>query len=316
MLNHNFAFLFPGQGSQKLGMLQNLIETDGDLINQNFTIASECLGYDLLEIATTDAHQRINLTEFTQPLLLATSYCIWQLFNNQCAHKPSQLAGHSLGEWSALVASGVVTFSDAIKIVSKRGQFMQSACQPGKGTMFAIVGLADTIVEDCCGQAASAGYVEVANYNSPGQVVISGETQAVEAAVALCKDNRAKIAVQLPVSAPFHSALMQQAAEQMQQLLQGITFHSPQIPIIHNANLAVTEDPIQIKQNMVDQICSPVPWVKTIQMLTAKGINHYFECGPGNVLSGLNKRIDRSVTTQTMQNSADITAAIQTINAL
>ena len=304
MTSTPFACIFPGQGSQKIGMLDSLLETDSEVVANTFEQASNVLGYDLLAVATTEGNSRINMTETTQPLLLSASYVVWQLLQAQNMPQPLYLAGHSLGEWSALVAAEVIAFTDAVALVAKRGAYMQSACKPGDGDMFAIVGLSDEKVIACCEQASSVGYVVPANFNAAGQVVISGEVAATARAVELCKQQGAKMAVSLPVSAPFHTELMRKAAEQLSEDIVQVTFNNAKIAIIHNASVDVASDANHIKQLMVQQICSPVPWVKTIESMEQSGVTHFVECGPGNVLAGLNKRINkklRSLTTRTQE---------------
>ena len=309
MSNTNFAFIFPGQGSQKIGMLEQLKTIDDNLVTTVFNRASAVLGYDLQEVAETDSNSKINQTETTQPLLVATSFVIWQLWQKLVGMQPKYAAGHSLGEWSALVAAKVIEFEDAIALVAKRGRYMQSACKSGEGDMYAIVGLDDDTVIKCCAETTSLGNAVAANFNAPGQVVISGQVAATAKAVELCKAAGAKMAVPLPVSAPFHTQLMQPAAKKLAEDITAVAFKKPEITIIHNASLQSSNDVEQIKQFMIAQICEPVPWVKTIVKIASEGINNFVECGPGNVLTGLNKRINRQLKSFTNRNIDEINKA-------
>ena len=223
------------------------------------------------------------------------------------------LAGHSLGEWSALVAAGVVTFTDAVQLVRKRGAYMQSACKPGEGAMYAIVGLDDETVESICEETSIDEFVAPVNYNAPGQLVIAGYAKASELAAQRCKEAGAKMAVALPVSAPFHTPLMKPAATRLATDILQTHFKAPTIPIIHNASLASTTDPATIQNLMIEQITAPVPWVKTIQTLQARGAVQFIECGPGKVLCGLNKRIDRSLKAYPVDSESNLQLALSSM---
>ena len=301
------AFVFPGQGSQKQGMLAELA-AQYPIVQETFAAASAVLGYDLWELSQNGPQEALNMTERTQPLLLAASVAIWRVWQQQKTERPALMAGHSLGEWSALVCAEVVAFSDAIRLVQLRGKYMQEAVPAGVGAMAAIIGLDDQSIVDACKTAEEGEEVSAVNFNSPGQVVIAGHVSAVDRAIALCKEKGAKKAMTLAVSAPFHSALLKPAADRLAEDIAGVTFASPIIPIVHNVNAQIETDPEQIKQRMIEQIYHPVLWVDCINVLVEKGVTNVVECGPGKVLSGLIKRIDRSVTSMTSDTPEAISA--------
>ena len=293
-MNNNLAFVFPGQGSQKIGMLADLAAVN-TLVEQTFGEASEVLGYDCWELVQNGEEDAINLTERTQPILLAASVAIWRLWQQHGGPNPAAMAGHSLGEWSALVCAGAVDFADAVNIVRARGAFMQQAVPVGVGAMAAIMGIDDQIVIDACAEAAEGQVVAAVNFNAPGQVVIAGDADAVARATAICKKGGANRAVELPVSAPFHTSLMRPAADNLAELVEATTFSAPQIKIIHNVNAQAEADPQTIKGLMLEQIYKPVLWVDCVNGLAAGGAEMLIECGPGRVLNGLSKRIDRNL---------------------
>jgi len=293
-MNNNLAFVFPGQGSQKIGMLAGLAAAN-TLVEQTFGEASEVLGYDCWDLLQNGEDDAINLTERTQPILLAASVAIWRLWQQQGGPNPAAMAGHSLGEWSALVCAGAVEFADAVNIVRARGAFMQQAVPVGVGAMAAIMGIDDQIVIDACSEAAEGQVVAAVNFNAPGQVVIAGDADAVARATAICKNGGSKRAVELPVSAPFHTSLMRPAADNLAELVEATTFSAPQIKIIHNVNAQSEADPQTIKGLMLEQIYKPVLWVDCVNGLAAGGAEMLIECGPGRVLNGLSKRIDRNL---------------------
>ncbi|MDN3639735.1 ACP S-malonyltransferase [Simiduia curdlanivorans] len=298
MSDSSLAFVFPGQGSQKIGMLADLAEQNAIIVD-TFAEASRVLGYDLWQLVQEGAQEDINLTERTQPLLLTASVALWRLWQQKHGAKPAYFAGHSLGEWSALVCAEVVAFTDAVKLVQQRGAFMQAAVPAGKGAMAAIIGLDDGLIVNACEQASNAGVVSAVNFNSPGQVVIAGEKDAVEAAMVLCKEAGAKRALPLPVSAPFHTSLMRPAADKLAEFIMATTFNAPTIPVVHNVNAKTELDPEKIKQLMIEQIYSPVLWVDCVNSLASLGATQLVECGPGAVLAGLAKRIDKSLSAAT-----------------
>ncbi len=284
----NFAFFFPGQGSQSVGMMQGL--SAHAEVKQTFDQASQVLGFDMWQMVT-EPNDAINLTQNTQPIMLAAGVATWRVYQATGAHLPTVLAGHSLGEYTALVAAGALTFEDALPLVRYRAEVMQQAVPEGQGAMAAILGLDDATVIALCAASAQGQVVEAVNFNSPGQVVIAGDKAAVERGMALAKEQGAKRALALPVSVPSHCALMQPAAEKLRQYLAQLTVKTPTIPVIHNADVLAYAQADQIKDALVRQLYRPVRWVETVQHLAAQGTLHSAECGPGKVLAGLAKRI-------------------------
>lgn len=287
------AFLFPGQGSQAVGMLADLGEYPA--VRQTFQEASGALGYDLWELVQQGPEADLNRTDRTQPALLTAGVAIWKLWEQKGGGRPDFLAGHSLGEYTALVCAGVLTLGDAARLVEQRGRFMQQAVPEGQGSMAAVLGLDDEQVRKACDSAAAGQVVEAVNYNAPGQVVIAGNAEAVERAVAACKEAGAKRAMPLPVSVPSHCALMKPAAEQLAEALKGVKFHAPELPVINNVDVAMEQDPDRIRDALVRQLHSPVRWVETVRELSREGVETACECGPGKVLAGLVKRIERGM---------------------
>jgi [acyl-carrier-protein] S-malonyltransferase len=312
MTKSNLAFVFPGQGSQKIGMLAELASLN-PTVEATFKEASDVLDYDLWQMIQQGEQADINLTERTQPMLLASSVAIWRLWNEKGGPTPAQMAGHSLGEWSALVCAGAVEFADAVKIVRARGAYMQEAVPVGEGAMAAILGLSDEVITAACDKARDDGIVDAVNFNAPGQVVIAGSAAAVDRAIANCKEAGAKRALALPVSAPFHTSLMQPAAEQLTELVESTTFASPTIPVIHNVTAKPEQDAKAIKSLMLEQIYKPVLWVDCILALKAAGAEHFVECGPGRVLNGLTKRIDRDLKSLSTDDIASLDNALTSI---
>lgn len=284
----NTAFLFPGQGSQSVGMMNGF--GDLNVIRDTFTEASDVLGVDLWKMAT-EANDSINETMNTQPIMLTAGVATWRAWLAVSDQLPVVLAGHSLGEYTALVASGALSFKDALPLVRYRAEVMQNAVPAGVGGMAAILGLDDETVRAVCVEAAQNEVLEAVNLNSPGQVVIAGNKGAVERGMEVAKAKGAKRALALPVSVPSHCALMKPAAEQLSEYLKNITVHAPQIPVLHNADVASYSDSEKIKDALVRQLYSPVRWVETIQAIAAQGVTQTAECGPGKVLAGLTKRI-------------------------
>ncbi|HEY7885616.1 MAG TPA: ACP S-malonyltransferase [Cellvibrionaceae bacterium] len=313
MTQHNLAFVFPGQGSQRVGMLAELAG-QFDQVQATFAEASSVLGYDLWQRAQEGPAEAINLTECTQPLLLASSVACWRVWQTLGGAVPAQMAGHSLGEWSALVCAEVITLADAVHLVQQRGKFMQEAVPAGLGAMAAIIGLSDEVIVQACAEAAQGEQVTAVNFNSPGQVVIAGHAAAVERAMAACKDAGAKRALPLPVSAPFHTELMRPAAERLAEQIEATVFSAPAIPVIHNVHAKTEADPAAIKQLMIEQIYSPVRWVACVESMVEQGMTHALECGPGKVLAGLIKRIDKSVGANSVETPEEFASAIAAIN--
>lgn len=290
------ACVFPGQGSQSVGMLADLA-AQYPVVAETFAEASQVLGYDLWQLVQQDEEGKLNQTQVTQPALLAASVAVWRVMQQSVSTKPDYLAGHSLGEYSALVCSGALAFKDGIKLVEARGNFMQQAVPAGAGAMYAIIGLDDDKVIQACHQAAEEvdEVVSAVNFNSPGQVVIAGTTGAAQKAADLCKEAGAKRALPLAVSAPSHCALMQPAAEKLAVMLEDIEISTPTIPVVNNVDVATPTSAEEIKQALVRQLYCPVRWTETVQFLVNEGVDTAYETGPGKVLAGLIKRIDRSV---------------------
>ncbi len=285
-----FGFVFPGQGSQKLGMLSGLAEQYPAII-QTFNEASQLIDQDLWEISQRDEGNYLDQTHITQPVLLTASVAIWRVWNDLGAPRPTMLAGHSLGEYSALVCAGVLEFGDAVNLVRLRGEYMQQAVQPGKGAMAAIVGLDDYQIKKICNEVAGEQVVSAANFNSPGQTVIAGDSEAVERAMQECKNAGAKRALPLKVSVPSHCALMEEAAQKLTALLDTVEFKPGPIPVVQNVNAQIAVNCEEIKLNLVQQLCNPVLWMDSINLIHKAGIRLLVECGPGKVLCGLVKRI-------------------------
>ncbi len=307
-----FGLVFPGQGSQKLTMLKELADLHSE-VSETFAEASEVLQRDLWEIAQIDSDNLLDRTDITQPILLTASVAIWRVWQSKGGATPALLAGHSLGEYSALVCAEVISFRDAVKLVNRRGLYMQNAVPPGLGKMAAIVGLDNEAIESACKQAAQGAVVAPANFNSAGQTVIAGEAEAVERAMALCKDAGAKRALPLNVSVPSHCALMQPAAEELAVDLESIEFAAAKIPLVQNATAEIVSDPDTIKQNLLSQLYLPVRWVDCINAMSGAGVSRLVECGPGKVLSGLVKRIDPSVVCVGTESPEDINAALSQV---
>ncbi|QYJ84825.1 ACP S-malonyltransferase [Shewanella mesophila] len=301
------AYVFPGQGSQAVGMLADLA-AEHEIIGQTFSEASQVLGYDLWQLVQDGPAESLNQTDKTQPALLTASIAIWRAINATNAVKPDVLAGHSLGEYSALVCAGVIDFADAVKLVELRGQLMQQAVPAGTGAMFAIIGLDNDAIQKACDDAAQGDVVSPVNFNSPGQVVIAGEKEAVERAATACKEAGAKMAVALPVSVPSHCQLMKPAADKLADALVAIKFSEPKIKVINNVDVAAPFTADAIKDALVRQLYCPVRWSETVEAMAADGITQLVEVGPGKVLTGLAKRINRSLSAKVANDPASVAA--------
>ncbi|HMB59665.1 MAG TPA: ACP S-malonyltransferase [Xanthomonadales bacterium] len=288
------AFLFPGQGSQSVGMLSELAGQSA-LVKQTFDQASEVLGRDLWKLTQDGPEEQLNQTETTQPAMLAAGIACWRAWKEGGGFDPDFMAGHSLGEYSALVAAGCLEFADAVLVVSERARLMQSAVPTGSGAMAAIIGLENEPLEQVCAEAAQGGVVSCANFNSPGQVVIAGDTGAVGRACALALEAGARRAIPLAVSVPSHCALMRDAARTFSATLNQIAFQSSGIPVLHNVDGRARGDADAIRSALENQMWQPVRWVETIEELARKGVSRLAECGPGKVLAGLNRRISRDL---------------------
>lgn len=312
MIMDDLALVFPGQGSQKIGMLAGAAETHPSVL-QTFTEASEALGYDVWSLVQNGDQEQLNLTETTQPVLLTASVALWRSWRAAGGPVPARMAGHSLGEFSALVAAGAIALPDAVRLVRERGAAMQAAVPVGEGAMAAVIGLDDDAVNSACEQAAGSGVVSAVNYNSPGQVVIAGQVAAVEAAGANCKEAGAKRVMPLPVSAPFHTQLMVPAGERLAEVLSEITVSAPEVPVVHNVHAGTETDPVAIRALLVQQISSPVRWTACVDAIRACGIGKFVECGPGAVLSGLNRRIDRALENYSIEQPQAMAEALASL---
>jgi [acyl-carrier-protein] S-malonyltransferase len=288
-----FAFVFPGQGSQSIGMLAKLAAVE-PVVAETFAEASEVLRYDLWKLSQEGPEEAMALTERTQPLMLAAGVATWRVWRNHGGPMPSAMAGHSLGEYSALVAADAVDFKTAVALVQFRGQAMQAAVPQGQGAVAAILGIDDADVEAACREAAQGDVVQPANFNSPGQVVIAGATAAVERAIAACQARGAKRAIKLPLSVPVHTPLMQPAADRMGTKLAAAEFRAPKVGEIYTVDVRKHGTPDQIRSALVEQVVKPVRWTETIQAILAAGARVIVECGPGRVLTGLNRRIEKN----------------------
>lgn len=310
MNSAQLAFVFPGQGSQKVGMLAE-IAAAYPVVLDTFAEASEALSYDMWGLIQAGPQDALNLTEKTQPILLASSVALWRVWQQRNGVLPSLLAGHSLGEFSALVCAGTIAFADAVKLVRARGQFMQTAVPVGDGAMAAVLGMDDEqLVQICREASAQGGVVEAVNFNSPGQIVIAGTVAAVDKAIELCKAAGSKRALPLPVSAPFHTSLMRPAGDKLRAAMADLKFSAPTIPVVHNVNAKPETDPEKIKAILFEQIFSPVQWSHCVAYMVEQGITAAVECGPGKVLGGLIKRIDKSVNCLSIEDGAGLDAAL------
>lgn len=310
-MQNNLAFVFPGQGSQSLAMLADFAEQQ--VVQDTFSEASKALGYNLWELIQQGPVEKLNQTNFTQPALLTASVALYRLWQHSSKLAPSVLAGHSLGEYSALVCAGVFSLADAVRLVEKRGEYMQASVPEGTGAMYAIIGLADDKIIASCEQAAQGEVVSAVNFNSPGQVVIAGNKAAVERAGVLCKEAGAKRALPLPVSVPSHCALMKDAADKLSVEFNNITFNTPNIPVINNVDVKNETSVDAIKTALIKQLYSPVRWTETIESISAQGVNQVLELGPGKVLQGLIKRIDKGISCQSVNTTETLSKALETI---
>ncbi len=307
-MSSSLAFVFPGQGSQAVGMLAEL-GAQHAVIRETFAEASAALGYDLWALTQEGPAELLNQTDKTQPAILAASVALWRLWRAEGGAQPAFVAGHSLGEYSALVAAGSLAFADAVKLVELRGQLMQQAVPAGQGGMAAILGLDDDTVRAACAEAAQAEVVSAVNFNAPGQVVIAGSAAAVERAIEACKARGAKRAMALPVSVPSHCALMRPAAEKFAAAVEAIDWQLPQIAIVQNTSAQVPVDLAVLKRDLLEQLYSPVRWVESVVLLAERGVTGLVECGPGKVLSGLNKRCAKGVNTYNLDTPEAFAAA-------
>lgn len=299
------AAIFPGQGAQSVGMLADISEAHAS-IKAKFDVASQVLGFDLWSMVLEGPAEVLGSTENTQPALLVASIALWELWSGG-GEKVNVMAGHSLGEYSALVCAGAMSFEDGVRLVRTRGELMQRAVPNGQGGMAAVLGLDDEAIKACC--ASVAGEVSAANYNAPGQVVIAGDISAVDEAIEACKAAGAKRALKLDVSGPFHSKLMAAAAGDFSQALDAIEVVMPRIPVVQNVRASVAKDVGELKSNLVEQLYSPVQWTASVQFMLGQGLEQCVECGPGNVLAGLVKRISKETPTIGLSKMAGLEAA-------
>lgn len=306
------AFVFPGQGSHSVGMLHELAQVYSE-IESVFAEASDVLGYDLWDICLRGPKERLDSTVVTQPAMLAADIALWTVWNERTGLRPVVMAGHSLGEYSALVAAGVFSFVDALRLVALRGQLMQEAVPMGEGAMAAIIGASRQQVLDLCQQAAQSTVLSVANDNAPGQIVVAGHTAAVKRAVNLAQSCGARKAVLLPVSVPAHSALMRSAVEPFSQALFEVAVSAPTIPVIHNVDLLEHHQPDEIRNVLLQQLTQSVRWVETMQLMVARGVTECVECGPGKVLVGLNKRIAPDLVNHVINTPVHLDQALDVI---
>lgn len=309
-----FAFIFPGQGSQSLKMMDGWL--DCDVVMETFDLAKQVLDCDFLAMLQKEDPALINQTVNTQPLILTAGYAIYRAWLKSSGKLPQIMAGHSLGEWTALVASGVISFENALKLVRLRAESMQNAVKPGAGAMAAVLGLDDETIINICKQveAESGGVVTGVNFNSPGQVVIAGDKASVEEASEALKENGARKVQLLSVSVPSHCRLMMPASVELAAALESIQLETPQIPVLHNYNVETYTDTDLIKEALVKQLYQPVLWTKTIAAMVNSGISSIGECGPGKVLSGLNKRIDPNILSFSLHQVVDFDKALAEIN--
>ncbi|HGM5562440.1 MAG: ACP S-malonyltransferase [Serratia marcescens] len=305
-----FAFVFPGQGSQTVGMLAELA-AQFPIVEETFGEASSALGYDLWQLVQQGPAEELNKTWQTQPALLAASVAIFRVWQQQGGKAPALMAGHSLGEYSALVCAGVLDFKAAIRLVELRGKLMQEAVPEGTGAMYAIIGLDNDAIAKACEESAQGQVVSPVNFNSPGQVVIAGNKEAVERAGVACKAAGAKRALPLPVSVPSHCALMKPAADKLAVALQDITFNAPQVPVVNNVDVRTENDPEAIRSALVRQLYSPVRWTESVEFIAAQGVTSLLEVGSGKVLTGLTKRIVDTLTAAAVNDTASLSAALE-----
>ncbi|AJZ59849.1 ACP S-malonyltransferase [Paraburkholderia fungorum] len=308
-----FAFVFPGQGSQSVGMLNAF--ADHAIVRETVQEASDALNQDLGKLIAEGPAEDLNLTTNTQPVMLTAAYAIYRAWQQAGGPKPAIVAGHSLGEYTALVAAGAIAFRDAVPLVRFRAQAMQTAVPVGVGGMAAILGLDDDTVRAVCAEASVAGVVEAVNFNAPAQVVIAGHKAAVEKACEVAKAKGAKRALPLPVSAPFHSSLLKPASDQLREYLAGVDVQVPSIPVLNNVDVAVVNEPAKIKDALVRQAAGPVRWVESVQAMAAQGVTHVIECGPGKVLAGLTKRIDGNLVGASVFDPASLEETLKLVTA-
>lgn len=308
------AFVFPGQGSQAVGMLRELA-AECDAVKETFDAASSVVGVDLWRLAQDGPEEQLNQTQITQPAMLAAGVAVWRAWRQRGGADGACMAGHSLGEYTALVCADAIDYSTAVGLVADRARFMQQAVPAGAGAMAAIIGLTDDAVQELCAQAAGGEVLEPVNYNAPGQVVIAGTAGAIERAVVQAKAAGAKRAIPLAVSVPAHSRLMQPAADRLAARLAQTAIRAPRIPVLHNVHAETENDVEELRALLTRQVASPVRWVQTISAIAGRGVTHIVELGPGKVLTGLNKRIVENVTCLAVHDAASLDAALAAVSS-
>ncbi|MDR5905433.1 MULTISPECIES: ACP S-malonyltransferase [Halomonadaceae] len=309
-MTQSLALMFPGQGSQHMGMMRELAERYS-VVRTTFEEASDALGYDLWHVVQEGPEEDLNATACTQPALLTSSVAIWRVWQELEGPRPAAMAGHSLGEYSAMVCAGVMTFAEGVRLVKLRGEAMQAAVPAGKGAMAAILGLDDAAVEAACEQAAQGDVVSAVNYNAPGQVVIAGAAAAVERAIAACQEAGAKRALPLPVSVPSHCALMRPAAERLEAAMDAIELRAPRYTVVQNVDALAHADVDTLRTRLIEQLYRPVRWTACVEAMAAQGAEVFIECGPGKVLTGLNKRIARGSKGLAVNDPDSLSAALE-----
>lgn len=296
----SFSIIFPGQGSQAIGMLSELADRF-DSVKKLFEEGSDVLGVDLWSLTQQGPIEQLNQTETTQPALLTAGVAAWQVWQELGGARPSIMAGHSLGEYTALVCAGALSFADGVALVRDRGRYMQEAVPAGEGGMAAVLGLEDQVVRDVCAQAAEGDCLQAVNFNAPGQVVIAGSAAAIERGIIAMKEAGAKRALPLPVSIPAHSSLMSSASQRLAERIAGIDFAMPSVPVVHNCNVQLAQSTDELKANLVTQLDSPVRWVESVQFMHQQGVTTFYESGPGRVLGGMIKRIVTGVSIECLE---------------
>ncbi len=311
--NNNLAFVFPGQGSQSVGMLSAMAESF-PVVTQTFEQASDVLSFDLWKMVQQGPVEELNQTHNTQPAMLAAGVAMWRVFCDQTSVRPAWMAGHSLGEYTALVCADSIKFVDAVQLVAERGRLMQEAVPVGIGAMAAIIGLDDQQVINVCAECAGNEIVAAVNFNAPGQVVIAGHDGAVERAMLVAKEAGAKRAIKLPVSVPSHCALMESAAEKLFINLQTIEIKTPDVTLIHNVDVESHDEASAVAKALKEQLFKPVRWVDSIKSMSEQEVTHFVECGPGKVLMGLNRRIVKVADHMTMYDPATLEKVLEQLN--